>query len=212
MAGGRPAIATFDCQGESLGEGYGGNLLTKAFRDSARFALRDRTAAAHERLDVAFSRLDLSAIGGLATFLSANLLAYRSVELILRSADGLPNLPERITALELDLAQLGRPVPEGEIVDLSQCDPLGIAYVAGGSALGSRILRQRRLASADPLVRGAGRFMDDPRMMPYWIAVQGVLRTMAPEEPRFDAVARGAVAAFNVYGESLRRVERDARR
>ena len=183
--------------------------MTTAFRDSARFALRDRTAACHARIDAAFGRLDLTTPAGLATFLAANHAVLSVLEPILHGAPDLPALPPRLPALEEDLAALGHPIPCPARLDMSGHDRLGIAYVVGGSALGGRVLERRRAASADPAVRSAGRFMDDPRMMPYWASVQGSLRIIMPGDERFDGLVKAAEATFGAFGSALREVERD---
>ena len=187
--------------------GYGDRNVTTAFRDSTRFALRDRTAPCHERIDARFGRLDLASREGLGTFLAASHAALQAIEPLLAGAPGLPALPSRLDALEADLAALGHrpPAPAAAPRGL---DPLGVAYVVAGSALGGRLLARRRAASHDPAVRAAGRFMDDARMMPYWTAVQGSLRAVAPGGGRLEALTHAAVATFGVYADALRKVER----
>ena len=215
MAGGRPAIAAIDSetapQGRVTGDdGYG--FLTTAFRDSARFALRDRTAGAHGELDAAFGTVDVAVADGLATFLAAHHAALHVIEPFLRGAPGLPSVPERLDAIEADLVALGRGRPPAASVSLAGHDPLGVAYVVGGSALGGRILARRRAASPDPAVRAARRFMDDQRMMPYWAAVQGALRLLSPADARLERVAKAAMTAFGVYLKALQEVRRDGGR
>ena len=194
------------------GGGQGESALTTAFRDAARFALRDRTAAHHARIDAAFGRLDLASADGLATFLSAQHIALSVAEPVLSRAPGLSKLPARLDAISHDLAALGRagPADPGAPFPLAGADrdPLGVAYVVGGSALGGRILSRRRLASSDPGVREAGAFMDDPRMMAYWRAVLAALRSVRPEPDRLDGLARAAVATFDLFEDALQRVKR----
>ena len=184
--------------------------MTTAFRDGTRFALRARTAAEHERIDAAFGRLDLACADGLATFLAAQHMALRTVEPALRGASDLPALPARLAAIEADLAALGVGVPSGVGApgDLDARDPLGVAYVVGGSALGGQILSRRRIASPDPRVRAAGAFMDDPRMMPYWRSVLGALRVARSDPDRIERLVQAAKDTFTVFDDALRGVER----
>ena len=184
--------------------------MTTAFRDGTRFALRTATAACHARVDERFGRLDLSRPEGLGIFLAANHVALGVIEPALRRAEGLPSLPSRLSAIEADLGALGRDVPAGMDGTLDGHDLLGVAYVVGGSALGGRLLARRRAASSDPAVRRAGRFMDDPRMMPYWASIQGSLRSVGPGDARFARLLAAADATFGIYEAALREVEGDA--
>lgn len=180
--------------------------LTITFRNGARFALRERTAAAHDRVDAAFGRLDLASCAGLGDFLDANHRALRVVEPLLAGAPGLPPLPSRLAAIESGLMALDRAVPTASALALPDAvrqEPLGVAYVVGGSALGAQVLRRRWAATDDPAVRAADAFMDDAGMMAYWTAIQNVLRAIPADSTRMAAIAASAVATFRVFEDAL---------
>lgn len=172
---------------------------------SWRTLLRTRTRPRHDETDIAFSRLDLSVREGLATFLTTSLLALRSLESRLTQAASLPALPRRVPLLTADLAALGFAVPEHTPEDLEKLDPLGLAYVVGGSALGTRILKQRWETTRDPIVARAGRYLSDVRIGLYWKELRDDHLALTADPARIEGVVAAADAAFDLYRAALRR-------
>lgn len=109
-----------------------------------RFALRERTAAAHAALDEQVGRLD--SMGRYADYLKGMLQFRAPVE----EAVATPLVDWRprtlATAIRADLADLRLPVPAAparrELHPYSACPSglLGILYVLEGAALGARLL------------------------------------------------------------------------
>ena len=183
------------------------NQMTIAPAETASFRaiLRDATRPRHDETDHTFSLLDLSSRKGLGTFLAASLIALGSLEERLSNAEGLPPLPPRLPLLAADLADLGLPLPEAARGELSAHDPLGLAYVVGGSSLGTRVLRQRWQSADDPIVAKAGRYLSDGRIGLYWKELRDHHLTRPADPTRIAGVVTAANAAFDIYRLALRR-------
>ncbi len=118
---------------------------------SARFYLREATAADHERVDALFSRFDLSDREGYARFLAAQASAFLSVEAALDEAGTarvVPDWPERRRAalLTADLADLNVAQPAVSATECRLGDKaalLGALYVLEGSRLGGAFLKRQ---------------------------------------------------------------------
>lgn len=132
---------------------------------SARFALREATRDAHERVDRLFAPLQLDTAEGYGTFLEAQAAAFVTVEAALDAAgagDVLSDWPQRRRASQLldDLAQLRRPAPVAVAAPVfhSEAEILGAVYVLEGSRLGGTLMKRKVpegwptafLSSADP--------------------------------------------------------------
>ena len=118
-------------------------------RDTARFKLRDQTAAAHDRVDALFSTVDLADRHEYGRFLTAQAKAFLPAEQGLEQggiAEVLIDWPERRRShlLIQDLEALGLTVPDVEppppLAGTSAL--LGGAYVLEGSRLGGAMLRR----------------------------------------------------------------------
>lgn len=116
-------------------------------RRSARFVLRDATAAWHERVDAVFSHPDLADRDAYGRFLSAQAAAHLPVEQALEIGgigEVLADWPDRRRAdlIRADLAALGLSLPPLEPAPPLAGVPalLGAAYVLEGSRLGGALL------------------------------------------------------------------------
>lgn len=164
-----------------------------------RSLLRSETHAAHEATDAAFSVFDLTTGAGLCRFLKAHYAALSVVEHHLSEQPGLPHLPPRLDLIQDDLSSFGETGLAGDLTSLKGQDPVGVAYVVGGSALGGEVLRRRWEEGNDPAARGAFRYLSDTRMRDYWRLLQQILSAEAGISPSNDATIRAAIATFDVY-------------
>ncbi|MBF0861499.1 biliverdin-producing heme oxygenase [Gluconobacter kanchanaburiensis] len=108
--------------------------------------LRHVSRAAHDAVDQAFSRFDLSKRKSYGAFLTAHASALLAAEAYLsRYAENLPPWRPRGDLLVADLHEMGLPVPPLCPIVLAD-DPsaaLGALYVLEGSRLGGRLLAGR---------------------------------------------------------------------
>jgi len=171
-------------------------------RQSARFRLRDGTADCHERVDALFSAADLGSRGGYEQFLLAQAAAFLPAEKALDRAGIatlLPDWPNRRRShlLVADLAELGLPVPDGEILPVVSGIPalLGWVYVLEGSRLGGNILR-RAVAAGSPVA-----FLSDsyPKAWPTLVAM---LDEQLTDPSAIDQAIMAAQALFAVFERS----------
>ncbi|MDY6922686.1 MAG: biliverdin-producing heme oxygenase [Pseudomonadota bacterium] len=170
--------------------------------EGARFGLRDRTAAAHARVDSLYSRFDLADAEGYAGFLTAQARAFPAVEASLTGAGAAGIIPDwrdrlRTDALMRDLAATGAPSPAllPPPAYSSEAEILGGAYVLEGSRLGGALLR-RSAPEGWPTA-----FMDasDPRL---WRAFVTLLDQRLTRQTDLDQAISAALATFAVFERS----------
>ena len=190
----------------------------------ARMALRQATAAAHERLHhlPAFAALQAGSIGrdDYAALLRRLFVFHRAVEESLKAAPSL--LPwgidiaarGRSPLLLDDLAFLGAPAmplpAPPELPTLGSAgEALGCLYVTEGSTLGGRELARR----LDPLlVPGSAegrRFLlgHGPRHGEMWREFCRALETYGDTPARREEMIAAALAAFAVFGDWFGAIE-----
>lgn len=157
-----------------------------------RFALRDRTSAAHAALDAIVGPLaDAAAYGRYLR----GLLAFRApAERALEAADWTPAPIAALIAADMDdlgiapAAEVAMPAPA------KPSDALGLAYVLEGSALGARILHGQALALGFDAGRGARHLAAQTRDLDGW---RGFLGTLEAAEPfDLEAAVRAAQGGF----------------
>lgn len=131
---------------------------------TTRERLRTETRDQHDRLDAAFSGLDLDRPGGLAVFLAAQDAALSAL-----TCEAGPDRPaaeallaEMRGALSADLGTLGagRPVLPPPLT----ADATAVLYILLGSRLGTQVIARRWREAAQGSARQAGRYLTlDPR-------------------------------------------------
>ncbi len=121
-----------------------------------RSLLREAIAPAHERVDDAFTRLNLGRRDDYRRFLTAHASVIPPLETLAEQAGAgqiLEDWPSRrrSDALQDDLAALGLQPPPLLLLGLhgGPAWVLGVLYVLEGSRLGAQVLRQRVLAGPD---------------------------------------------------------------
>lgn len=128
-------------------------------------------------------------------FLSIQHAARTPVERWLAdNADELMMPPRMTSLLEADLTDLGLHVPAPQPLTMpADANPLGVAWVLGGSSLGNRAMlaeRQRRDLG------GPERFLSDRTMAKFFSA-------LLPDLEKASADAEGSVAAANAVFETF---------
>lgn len=172
--------------------------------DSLRLLLRRGTSVAHEGLDRRAARLDLACRDDLGIFLAMQEAAFAALSdagAAGRAASA-AILREIAEAARSDLATLGAPriaAPRAP----SGLHPVAVDYVVLGSRLGTRVLRQIWIASADPQVRAASRYFGLPALGAEWRAHCAMTRALAPAGPEAETILSDANAIFGVFAAAL---------
>ncbi len=111
---------------------------------SAMADLRERTMAAHARVDVAFSAYDLADKADYCAFLRAHARALPAAEAII-ATDAMPRSRARTPLLRADMEKLRQAMPGPRIFEGSGEGAFawGVLYVVEGSRLGGGILARR---------------------------------------------------------------------
>jgi heme oxygenase len=159
-------------------------------------ALRQATAAAHERVDARFGTYDLAARDDYARFLAEHARAVGAAEAYLARAT--PELPwrARMPLLRADLAALGQEAPAPAALDLPIDAALadGVVYVLEGSRLGGQLLVKQVGADLPDAYLAAAHLPGE------WRALREAMDARAATDP--DWVARattGAEACFALF-------------
>ena len=174
---------------------------------SLRDRLRADTAAWHERVDRAYTTLDLRQSADLGTFLGAQL----SVLLAIRChpgphADAADELRACMAAAILaDLRHLDRaPVLTRQT---RRFDATSVLYILLGSRLGTRVLHRRWLEATDPAVKGAGSYLGLAPPSDAWRALCGELMQRPPQGAEADRVVEDACLLFDLHLGALSALE-----
>ena len=175
-------------------------------RSKLRSLLRDRTRAAHERVDRVFSRHDLWSAKGYVAFLRQHASVVLPMERMLDRApsdhliDDWPSR-RRSTALRSDLTRLSEPVPPFWR-ELKMADPaelLGAMYVLEGSRLGARVLLTRVEAAGNPATREATAFLRHGTGAPFWPSFINHLEASPYADAKADRIVAGALTVFALF-------------
>ncbi len=176
-------------------------------RNSVHQALRDATAAAHDRVDAAFADFDLSDRASYARFLRAHAEVVWPMEAALPGARLIEDWDSRKRGalLKEDLAQLPRSV-DSELVegqafvwlgansDLSVI--AGTLYVLEGSRLGGRFL-------ARSLPRGFPRaYLDADQRAEKWQQLLSRIAQLLTDGAALDSAIAAAEATFAAFERS----------
>jgi heme oxygenase len=166
----------------------------------ARFALRQATAAEHERVDCLFSRLDLARADHYRLFLTAQACAQIPVEAALDAA-GAQRLVEdwparrRSHLLIADLRDLRLQIPAPEEPPALTSDEaiLGAVYVLEGSRLGGAVLK-RSLPDTVPK-----RFLTAPQPQGSWRKLLETLDHFLYETSAIESASGAAKQVFQCF-------------
>ena len=173
----------------------------------ARQFLRKQTQHVHERLDEAFSRLDLTQSSDYTLFLKAHYGGLSQLLPLISPHNARPIIENRLQAIQADLSIMAEtPIRQPNEMALTlppDCAPLGVLYVVAGSHLGQKILRRRWEKSTDHKVLAAHHYFDLPETQKDWENVLSELSNLSIESKAMGKVVGGALFAFNVFRRSL---------
>ncbi|MEQ9643767.1 MAG: biliverdin-producing heme oxygenase [Alphaproteobacteria bacterium] len=173
-----------------------------------REELKRRTAAAHSQVDALYGRLDIAAEPGLTHFLAAHLLALSSIAKARPAPPaGMPSIGmARLRGLlAADLASLDRAVDVDRAPAMATPrDPIGVAYVVGGSRLGTAVLRTHWRRGDAPRVRTAGRYLADQEGLRDWRRLVSYLDSLTATPKRADEIVAGALSVFACFEAAFR--------
>lgn len=172
-----------------------------------RTALRERTQAAHQRLDGLFSGLDLREARHYGLFLAAQAAALEPVERALDAARAETVIPDwherkRTAAIRGDLDALAlAPAEEAGRADWigDRASILGAAYVLEGSRLGGKMLLKVAASSADPAVVQATGFLAHGEGRRFWPSFDALLGATELSEAEVDRLVESAVRTFELF-------------
>ncbi|KQM98209.1 biliverdin-producing heme oxygenase [Sphingomonas sp. Leaf25] len=160
---------------------------------TASQALRAATAAAHDAVDAAYARFDLTDRAGYAAFLTAHARILPPVEAALAACPALPGFRPRTPALAADLAALGRAMPVPMTVSIPH-DPAaawGMFYVVEGSRLGGVMLARQVAPGLPHAYLAAGHGAGD------WRTIRAAIDAA---DTGADWTARAVAAAERCFG------------
>jgi len=166
---------------------------------SLRDRLRADTAPWHERVDRAYTTLDLRQAADLGTFLGAQLAVLLAIRCRpgphAKAADDLRN--GMAAAIRSDLHHLDRApaLPQ----QACQFDATSVLYILLGSCLGKRVLQRRWLEGSDPLTAGAGRYLGFAPPSDAWRTFCGELMKRPPQGTEADRVVDDACLLFELH-------------
>jgi heme oxygenase len=164
-----------------------------------RDRLRADTAPQHERVDHAYSLLDLAQAGELGVFLGMQRAVLLSVRCRPgRHAVAAEELAAHMTTeIEADLRHLdATPVlPLGPRL----LDATAVHYILLGSSLGTRLLHRRWQERATPAAAGAGRYLGLAPPQGAWRALCDDLAQQSPVGADADRIVRDAAAMFDMH-------------
>lgn len=170
----------------------------------AHRALRDATAAAHERVDSIYGGFDLATRPGYTGFLAAQARALLPLETALDAGPAgqvIDDWPSRrrgalITA---DLAELGEATGHAGPFSIATVEAAaGTLYVLEGSRLGARMLA-RQVPTDVPR-----RFLDADQLSGNWRKLLDRLDSILYEPPALQSAVDAALAAFAAFEQSGR--------
>lgn len=161
---------------------------------------RESTRAAHEQVDAAFARFDLTNRDSYAAMLVAHARALPSAEAAMAADPTLPTWHPRMELLAQDLHDLGQPLPPtlplaipGNAAGLA-----GLAYVVEGSRLGGVYLARQVGEGLPVRYLSAAHAKGEWRALLAWLDDAGE----AGGPAWIDDALAGAAAGFALYRQA----------
>ncbi|KIT17534.1 biliverdin-producing heme oxygenase [Jannaschia aquimarina] len=164
-----------------------------------RERLRADTRAAHDAVDRAFGRFDLTSRDGLTSFLRAQRAGLAALHGAGATCAG---LREGIGAIDADLASLGAEPPAAAAPAPTEDHPIAQDYLWLGSRLGTRMLARRWADATDPDVRRASAYLGMAADPAPWRAFTARAEEMSARGPEADLIVTAAIAWFALFEQS----------
>jgi heme oxygenase (biliverdin-IX-beta and delta-forming) len=199
-----PEINGRTCNPRATSVGAGGGV---------RALLREKTAAAHARLDAALQTLELQSAPQYCRFLEAHAEALLPLEKSL-AASGVRRLfPDwdqraRSRVLADDIARLGGEVRQSGLLagPFDDAGLLGAMYVLEGSRLGAAVLLDIVSQSSDSVVRNATGFLSHGAQKRLWPSFLAVLERHGATLEDVDEAVAAARRVFALFETSFARI------
>ena len=195
--------------------------IDRPVRDSAlqstagprlRELLKEKTAAAHARLDATLHSVDLRNASQYRRFLEAHAEALLPLEATLVNSGVRRLFPDwdqraRSRALVEDIVQLGGAVRSCELLKpFNDAGVLGAMYVLEGSRLGAAIQLGIVAQSADPVVRNATEYLGHGAQQRLWPSFLAMLGRHGASLDDVTGVVSAARQAFALFEAALSRL------
>ena len=168
--------------------------------------LKAQTRTAHERVDNAFMRFDLSQLAGYRCFLEAHHAVLPACERVLAlsgAATLLADWPTRVRtpALKHDLMTLRGHQPDatGCTVPIVPAAAFGMLYVLEGSRIGGAVLASRLPANSDAIRQGATKYLRHGEGLHLWSSFVAALNASPVVCAQMDAVLASALHTFTLF-------------
>lgn len=178
------------------------------FRDTLRHASRPD----HDRVDAAFSDLDLADRADFAVFCRIHMACFAALA---RQPDldhaTVALLARAQAALARDLAHLGEDATAPDPRIGHAFDPDAVAYVVAGSRLGSQVLRKRWAQTTDPTLRAANCYFTLPGDGAHWKDVCHALSQISPDGPRAQRIVADTKAIFAMFFAAFQHIRNPVR-
>ena len=168
--------------------------------------LKSQTRIAHERVDRAFGRFDLSQPIGYRCFLEAHHAVLPGCERVLSLSDAETLLPDwskrlRTGALEHDLHAVGSyPINDMDCLNpLAPSAAYGMLYVLEGSRIGGAVLASRLPANSDAICQGATHYLRHGEGLHLWSSFVAAFNASSHVNDEIDAVLASALSTFGLF-------------
>jgi len=164
-----------------------------------RSILREKTSAAHAKLDSALVKYDLKTQHGLGSYLCVHMLARRWIGASSTNFSELIDNPQKLQDLEADLEVLGADLPAPKMPYFDIIHPLGLTYVIAGSSLGSKLLYKNWFSSEDHVVQRANKFLTSSKESADWANFLVRTDRLKLTQTELDDVVMTADTVFSIY-------------
>lgn len=163
--------------------------------DTAVAALRAATQGAHDHVDAAFGRFDLTRRAGYRALLTAHARALPAAEARMRALPFAATLEPRLPLLAADLADLGLAMPPPLALggDEGAAGAWGVLYVVEGSRLGGALLA-RSVPAGLP-----ARYLNAAHPPGQWRAIRAAIDAADADRA---AMLAAALACFDLYARA----------
>jgi len=175
-----------------------------------RFQLKEGTQQAHERLDKALIRYDLTTLPGLRAYLSVHFLARIHIQKILTGYENLRDDKEKLFSLRADFEGLNvRPPSWREAPEIGNYHPLGLIYVMAGSSLGSNLLFKQWSKAMDINVLSVNNFMTSAKDNQLWRNFLVHISNTSFSEAETKSIVAAANHCFSVFEAADKQVSEE---
>lgn len=174
-----------------------------------RHVLRARTRDQHDRVDDAFSAMDIQTQDGLRAFLGVHGACFQGMLGVAHSDSSARRmLSDMIARIRVDLHELGGCIEVRATGLTDGVDPLALDYVLEGSRLGSKVLKKRWGAASDPAVLRANAYFSMPSDASRWSQVCFKLGRVPVDTKQAHDITQDVIRLFTLFHDTALSVAR----